>query len=196
MDYTVRPVRSEDWQKARLLRLEALQDPAAPVAFLEAYADAVRRPDAFWQGRTDAAAEGSSSRQFVAEAPDGTLVGTVSVVVERAADEAVRFGCPPESDQTHVVAVFVRPQDRGRGVVDALLREAVDWSFSLTDPRIDRVRLYVHEDNPRAAAVYRRAGFVRSGRTEAVPGDPTSQELEYEVRRRAAGHRKIGSEGS
>ncbi|MDQ0794959.1 GNAT family N-acetyltransferase [Streptomyces sp. B1I3] len=188
MDYTVRAVRSEDWQQARQLRLEALQDPAAPVAFLEAYEEAVRKPDAFWQGRTDAAAEGRSSRQFVAERPDGSLAGTVTVLVERAADDAVRFGSVAETDQAHVVAVFVRPQDRGRGVVEALFREATEWSWSLTDPRIDRVRLYVHEANPRAAAVYRRLGFVPSGRTEPVPGDPSSSEIEYEVRRQATPH--------
>ncbi|MEU5714999.1 GNAT family N-acetyltransferase [Streptomyces sp. NPDC020403] len=183
MDYTVRAVRSEDWQQARQLRLLALQDPAAPVAFLETYENAVRKPDGFWQERTDQVAEGRSARQFVAERPDGSLAGTVSVLVERAADDAVRFGTPAEFDQTHVVGVFVRPQDRGRGVADALFREAVDWSWSLTDPRVERVRLYVHEANQRAAAFYRRIGFVPTGQSTPVPGDPSSREVEFEIRR-------------
>ena len=184
MDYVMRAVRSEDWPLARELRLAALQDPAAPVAFLEAYEDAVARPDAFWQQRTEDGAGGKWVRQFIAERPDGSLAGTVSVLVERVGED-VRFGTVPETDQTHVVGVFVRPQDRGRGVADALFREAIDWSWSLTDPRIARVRLYVHEGNPRAAAFYRRIGFVPSGRTTPVPGDPSARELEFEIRRGA-----------
>lgn len=184
MDYVIRAVRGEDWRSARELRLAALRDPAAPVAFLETYEAAVARPDEFWQQRTDDAAEGRSVRQFVAERPDGGLAGTVTVLVEQVGGDA-RFGSPAEADQTHVVGVFVRPRERGRGVADALFREAVDWSWSLTDPRIGRVRLYVHEDNPRAAAFYRRMGFVPSGQSTPVPGDLSARELEYEIRRPA-----------
>lgn len=184
MDYATRAVRSEDWASTRELRLAALQDPAAPVAFLETYEDAVARPDEFWQQRTDDAAEGKSVRQFVAERPDGSLVGTVSVLVERA-DSDVRFGSAARADQTHVVGVFVRSPDRGQGVADELFRQAIDWSWSLTRPRIDRVRLYVHEDNPRAAAFYRRMGFVATGETLPVQGDASARELEFDIRRPA-----------
>lgn len=72
MDYVMRSVRAEEWPQARQLRLEALQDPAAPVAFLESYEEAQARPDSFWQDRTAAAAEGRYVRQFVAESPEGS----------------------------------------------------------------------------------------------------------------------------
>ncbi|MFD4033378.1 GNAT family N-acetyltransferase [Streptomyces sp. NPDC058637] len=184
MDYVVHAVRADEWARAKELRLVALQDPVASVAFLETYEQSLTRPDSFWQQRTADAAEGRRTRQFVAVAPDGRWMGTVTVLVERPA-EGVRFGEAAEVDQTHLVGVFVRPEVRGCGVADALFQEAVDWSWSLTGPPVERVRLYVHEANPRAAAFYRRIGFVPSGRSVLLEGDPTARELEFEVRRPA-----------
>ncbi|MDT0428614.1 GNAT family N-acetyltransferase [Streptomyces salyersiae] len=185
MDYVIRGVRADEWESVRELRLAALRDPVASIAFLETYEDASARSDAFWQERTVAGAAGQHVRQFVAEAPDGRWAGTVSVLVERPSD-GVRFGAAAEVDQTHVVGVFVRPAHRARGVVDALFREAIDWSWSLTGPPVERVRLYVHQDNVRAAASYRRIGFVPSGASVPVEGDPDARELEYEIRREQA----------
>ncbi|QNE75959.1 GNAT family N-acetyltransferase [Streptomyces finlayi] len=185
MDYVIRSVRAEDWPLAKELRLAALQDPMAPVAFLETYEDAVSRPDAFWQQRTADAAEGIAVRQFVAERPDGGLAGTVTALVERP-DGDTRFGAAAQVDQTHVVGVFVHEQDRGNGLTDELFRSAIEWSWSLAEPRVERVRLYVHERNPRAAAAYRRIGFVPSGQTVAVPHDPDARELEYVIERARA----------
>lgn len=180
MDYVTRAVRADEWPLARQLRLDALQDPAAGVAFHESYEDAVARPDVFWQNRTVAAAEdgGGQVRQFVAESPEGTWVGTVTVLVECSGDDT-RFGDAAAVDQGHLVAVFVRPEVRGTGVTDALFREAVAWAWSLSGPRLERVRLHVHENNPRAAAFYRRFGFLPSGVSVPAPGGPGERELEY-----------------
>ncbi|MFI2348774.1 GNAT family N-acetyltransferase [Streptomyces sp. NPDC019443] len=182
MDYVIRPVLAEEWAKAREIRLAALRDPAAPIAFLETYEQAIERPDGFWQERTSRAAEGVVGRQFIAEATDGQWAGTVTVLVERPAGE-VRFGEAAKVDQTHVVAVFVRPEARGSGVAEALFRAAMEWSWGLAGPPVQRVRLYVHERNARAAAFYRRMGFVASGDAVAVPGDSAARELELEVLR-------------
>ncbi|MFB8142078.1 GNAT family N-acetyltransferase [Streptomyces parvus] len=180
MDYVMRVVRADEWPQVRQLRLDALQDPAAPVAFLESYEDAAAQPDAFWQQRAaDAAEDGPGRvRQFVAESPDGEWVGSVTVLVE-SPDGEVRFGEAPPVDQAHLVGVFVRPEVRGTGVTDALFREAVAWAWSLSAPRMERVRLYVHEKNPRAAAFYRKFGFVPSGQRIPAPGDGGEQEVEY-----------------
>ena len=43
---------------------------------------------------------------------------------------------------------------------------------------VARVRLYVHEDNERAEGFYRRFGFVRSGVTAPMKGDPSKTEVE------------------
>ncbi len=182
MDHVIRPVQTEEWAKAREVRLDALKDPVAHLAFLETYEQAVERPDSFWQDRTAQAAEGLVTRQFIAEAPDGRWDGTITVLVERPAGE-VRFGEAAETDQTHLVGVFVRPEVRGTGVAEALFRAAIAWSWELSAPPVKRVRLYVHERNGRAAAFYRRIGFVPSGDSVPVPEDPASRELEYEVLR-------------
>ncbi|WP_328888261.1 GNAT family N-acetyltransferase [Streptomyces sp. NBC_00316] len=182
MDYVIRPVRAEEWPLVKDLRLAALQDPVAPVAFLETYEQALAEPDDFWQGRTARGAEagGNEVRQFIAEASDGSWAGTISVLIERP-DGDLRFGEAAKVHQAHVVGVFVRPEARGSGLAERLFRAGVDWAWSLGEPRIERVRLYVHENNPRAAAFYRRFGFVPSGETTAVPNDPTALELEYEI---------------
>ncbi|MET7757250.1 GNAT family N-acetyltransferase [Streptomyces sp. NPDC005389] len=183
MDFSIRVIRADEWERARELRLAALRDPVAHLAFLETYEASVQRPDSFWQERAEGASEagGGNVRQFVAEAPDGTWVGTITLLVERPSDE-VRFGEPAKVDQTHIVGVYVRPEVRGKGVIDALFRAGVEWSWSLAEP-VERVRLYVHEDNARAAAFYRRFGFVATGDRVAVPGHATAMEVEYEVRR-------------
>ncbi|MFD7230923.1 GNAT family N-acetyltransferase [Streptomyces sp. NPDC059881] len=187
MEHIIRAVRADEWEKAREIRLAALQDPAAPIAFMETYEQGLAHTPDFWRERTRNAAAGVAGNQFIAEGPGGRWVGTVTALVERPA-AAVGFGEAARVDQTHLVGVFVRPEARGIGVTEELFRAAVDWSWSLPGSRIERVRLYVHEDNARAAAFYRRFGFVPSGesvpgppRTSARPSDPPARELEYEL---------------
>ncbi|MFB7367974.1 GNAT family N-acetyltransferase, partial [Streptomyces hydrogenans] len=80
MNFEIRPVLADEWERARELRLAALSDPVAHLAFLETHEDAVTRPDDFWRERTAAAAATGDGRvrQFVAEAPDGGWLGTVT----------------------------------------------------------------------------------------------------------------------
>ncbi|MET9930353.1 MULTISPECIES: GNAT family N-acetyltransferase [unclassified Streptomyces] len=184
MDYLIRVIRADEWEKAREIRLAALRDPVAHLAFLDTYEAAAGRPDAFWRGRAEASSEDGDGavRQFVAEGPDGTWAGTITLLVERPSDE-VRFGGAATVEQTHVVGVYVRPGARGAGVIDALFRAGVEWSWSLAEPVVERVRLYVHEENARAAAFYRRFGFTATGERVAVPGSASAEEVEYELRR-------------
>ncbi|MEU1381545.1 GNAT family N-acetyltransferase [Streptomyces albidoflavus] len=171
----VRPVRADEWREAKELRLAALRDPVAPIAFLETYERAVAEPDSFWRERTEGAAGGMRVRQFVAEGPDGRWTGTVTVLVEdEGADDA--FGGTVERRQAHLVGVYVRPECRGAGVIDALIEAAVAWSWSVAD--VARARLYVHEENARAERVYQRCGFRRSGETVPMRGDPAKVERE------------------
>ncbi|MEU5951103.1 GNAT family N-acetyltransferase [Streptomyces sp. NPDC047525] len=171
----VRPIRVDEWPQVKALRLLALQDPAAPIAFLETYEKAAAEPDSFWQDRAEGAADGTRVRQFVAEDLDGSWSGTVTVLIEEAGDGDV-FGGAIDRRQAHVVGVFVRPEHRGNGVIDALFETAVAWAWSVPD--VARTRLYVHEDNARAERFYRRFGFARSGQTVPMKGDPSKLERE------------------
>ncbi|MDG4858441.1 GNAT family N-acetyltransferase [Streptomyces sp. T-3] len=178
--YTIRPVRADEWPQVKALRLAALQDPVAPLAFLETYEQALARPDVFWQDRAAGASHGTVARQFVAEAGDGSWAGTCVALVEEAGSEDF-FGGAIEQRQAHLVGVYVRPGHRGRGLIERLFRAAVDWSFSLDG--LERVRLYVHEENARAEAAYRKIGFERSGRVVPFKDDPSVSELEMELKR-------------
>ena len=126
-------------------------------------------------------AEGKVARQFIAEAPDGHWLGTVTLIVELAGVESL--GEVPEVTQTHIVAVYVRPEARGTGLAERLIRAGVEWSWELADPRVERVRLWVHQDNARAAALYRKAGFTRTGKSTPFPTDPMVLEHELAITR-------------
>ncbi|WP_411107738.1 GNAT family N-acetyltransferase [Streptomyces sp. cmx-4-9] len=182
--HVIRPVRADEWEKVKALRIAALRDPAAPLAFLETEQAAAGRPDAFWQERTLGAAEGRSARQFIAEAPDGSWVGNVVVLVEEAGEVGI-FDEVIEVHQGHLVGVFVAAEHRGTGLTEALFEAALEWAWSLEGPALERVRLFVHEKNERAAAFYRRFGFEATGFVVPMPTDPSARELEYALVRPA-----------
>lgn len=180
MDHTIRSVRADEWQQARELRLEALQDPAAPIAFLDTYDQAVARPDSHWQERTAGNAAGESSIEFIAEGPDGTWAGSLTVLVELPGAEG-SFGGEAAVPQTHVVGVYVRPEHRASGVSRALFEAALEWSWALSEPPVERVRLFVHEQNDRARAFYRKTGFEPTGLTIPLQDDPSQKEYELAI---------------
>jgi GNAT superfamily N-acetyltransferase len=183
MNHVIRSVRADEWAKVKELRLAALQDPVAHLAFLETYEDAAAKPDAFWRDRATGAAEGATERrQFVAEGEDGVWGGSVTVLVEAAGTEDP-FGGVVEQSQGHLVGVFVRPEHRGSGVTGALFDAALDWCWAIG---LDRVRLFVHEKNARAEAFYRKAGFLPTGESAAMPGNTGERDVEFVITRKGA----------
>ncbi|MGW2416579.1 GNAT family N-acetyltransferase [Streptomyces tubercidicus] len=173
MGYVIRQVKAGEWERLKELRLAALADPVARVAFNETFEEAVGRPDALWRQRAARSAEGHSVVTFIGEAADGGWGGMVVALVET--DE--------EAPQTHVVGVYVRPEHRGTGLAGELLRAAIAWSWSRAEPVVERVRLWVHEENARAEAFYRRLGFLATGRSMADPKDSAAREREMALRR-------------
>ncbi|WP_371670493.1 GNAT family N-acetyltransferase [Streptomyces sp. NBC_00289] len=177
--YLIRSIRADEWAKAKELRLVALRDPVAHLAFLETYDTAVARPDSFWQERAVGAAEGATgAQQIISEGPDGEWAGMLTVLVEEpgTTDWA---GSPVERKQGHLVGVFVRPEHRGCGMTEVLFDAALEWSWG---QGAERVRLIVHEDNGRAQAFYRKAGFLPTGVTVQLGGSG-ERELEMAVER-------------
>lgn len=175
-DYVIRSIRADEWPAVKELRLRALRDPVAHLAYLETYEDAATRPDSYWRERAAGSAGGvSGAQQIVAEGPGGQWLGTLTVWVEEAGttDWAGFF---VERRQAHVVGVFVRPEWRGSGLTGALFDAGVEWART---SGVERVRLIVHPDNGRAQSSYRKAGFVPSGRTVPLEGGPGDHELEF-----------------
>ncbi|MEU6526164.1 GNAT family N-acetyltransferase [Streptomyces sp. NPDC046924] len=179
-DCVVRQVRAEEWAAVKELRLIALQDPVADIAFLETYETAVTRPDTYWQERTARAAEGADGmRQFIAETANGTWVGSVALLVEEPGTKDLA-GFRVERRQGHLVGVFVQSEYRGNGLTKALFETALEWAWGVG---LERVRLIVHPDNARALGFYRKAGFVESGVSLPLAGRPGEYEVEMAVER-------------
>jgi RimJ/RimL family protein N-acetyltransferase len=161
MGYTVRRVRAQEWEAVRALRLEALQDPLAPLAFLTTYEVESRYDDDFWKQRAAGASSGGAVAQYVVVADDGRWIGSATGLLEQpGADDY--GGQPIERRQVHVVGVWLHPEHRGRGLIQEAIGAVVDWGQG---QGAERARLYVHADNPRAQAAYVKAGFARTGMT-------------------------------
>ncbi|MDQ1046745.1 GNAT family N-acetyltransferase [Streptomyces sp. V4I2] len=178
--YVIRSVRADEWPAVKELRLAALKDPVAHLAFLQTYEEAAAEPDSFWKERTASGAEGATGvQQIIAAGPDGRWVGTLTVLVEEpgTTDWA---GFPVERKQGHLVGVFVRPEERGNGLTEVLFDAALEWAWA---QGAERVRLIVHEENGRAQRFYRKVGFVPSGVTVPLAARPGELELEFVLER-------------
>ncbi|MBN0045168.1 GNAT family N-acetyltransferase [Streptomyces actuosus] len=180
MNYVIRSIRADEWPAAKELRLAALQDPIAHLAFLETYNEVLAQPDSFWEGRAARVCEGAESgQQIIAEGQDGRWVGTLTVLLEEpgTTDWA---GYPVERKQGHVVGVFVRPEERGSGLIEVLVDAGLEWAWGRD---AERVRLIVHEENGRAQRLYRKVGFVPTGLVVPLSARPDERELEFAVER-------------
>jgi GNAT superfamily N-acetyltransferase len=156
----VRRVRADEWERVRDLRIAAVTDPNAAIAFLTTPEQERAHDEAHWRKRAADAASGDATAQLIAEA-EGDWVGTATVLV-RPAGTTDHTGRTVYHRRADVVGVFVRADHRGQGVIDALLDAAAGWTASLG---LTRLTLDVHTQNTRAQAAYRRCGFVPTGVT-------------------------------
>ncbi|MEU3568689.1 GNAT family N-acetyltransferase [Kitasatospora sp. NPDC036755] len=152
VEYRIERIGRADWQRLRKVRLAQLLD--TPLAFGETHEYAAHQGEGNWRARCDWVNE-PDKLGLVAVDAAGEWVGTMLSVPNREHPGAV-----------DLIGVWVDPAHRGRerGVADALLDAVLAWA------RVrgaGRMLLGVHEENPRAAAFYRRRGFAYTG--EATP---------------------------
>jgi GNAT superfamily N-acetyltransferase len=141
----------QDWSRLRDVRLRALaQDPAA---FIETHANASAFPDERWRER---ATPGERQASFGFER-DGRFDGLVSCFV--ADDPATVF----------LVAMWVAPELRGTGAARELVESVLQWGRR---HGAARVCLSVEGDNPRAARLYEKCGFVETRDPPPLPYEP------------------------
>lgn len=139
----IHPLAWVDWTRMRDLRLAALLD--APDAFGGTYEDEAARDEAAWRWWIAGEDGRSEGRTFVEErAGVFTGMATGMVFVERPTT-------------VHLFGMWVRPEDRGRGVGAALVEEVIGWAVARD---AERIELRVAEGNDAAARLYGRAGFV------------------------------------
>jgi GNAT superfamily N-acetyltransferase len=171
-DAAVRRVRLPEWREVRELRIRAVSDPAASLAFLSTREETLAHDDGFWRTRTADAAMGENAAQFVAIARE-RWVGSATVLLRSpgGTDTLGRTVIAPQAD---LVGVFVDEAHRGRGVLEALVADAAAWA---ADAGVDALTLEVHVDNARARAAYRRIGFVETG---LVLDTPAGREIQMQ----------------
>lgn len=159
----VRRLVEDDWAALRALRLEMLAD--TPRAYLETVADAEARSEGEWRFRAHRDSTGATSVGLAAEKGDapGSWVGYLACFVDAPG-------------QGHVVSVYVTPSQRGTGLATELLDGVRRWATE--EAGLNRLHLFVHEQNDRAAAFYRRYGFTETGYREAYAPDPSTSEVE------------------
>ncbi len=75
------------------------------------------------------------------------------------------------------MSVYVAPSHRATGLAGQMLDGVVAWARG--EAGLDRLHLYVHEDNARAHAFYRRYGFTETGRT--MPYELAASQVEIEM---------------
>ena len=149
----VRETVIADWHALRDIRLQALRD--APDAFSSTYAREAALGEAEWRQR---AARDGSFVAFLTEVGPAGLAG-----VYQAAPGTVEL-----------VAMFVRPQARGRGVGEALIDAVIGWA---RDRDASTVHLWVTETNSPARRLYERCGFTATAERQPLPSNPALGEI-------------------
>jgi len=139
----IRSLSPDDWPIWRSLRMNALAE--APYAFCSRLAD--------WQG------EGDRAERWRERLGIPGSYNIVAVVADQPVGMA--SGVPTaEADTVELISMWVAPVARGRGVGDALLAAVERWARDI-GARV--LRLDVTENNPAAAALYRRNGLDYTG---------------------------------
>jgi ribosomal protein S18 acetylase RimI-like enzyme len=147
----VRRTRTTDWEELRELRIRALAD--APDAFSSTLEEAMTLPEAVWR---EWAEGGPASVDFLAR-EDGLAVGMVAIFVE-----------PSTPKRTQLVAMWVDPRHRRRGIARALIDQALRWS---AERQAREVILWVTDSNTAARTLYEQAGFRPTGERQPLPSN-------------------------
>lgn len=154
----VRRIRLHEWADVRDIRLRAVSDPDAAIAFLSTIEQERAREDDFWRRRTIEASMGENSAQFAGVAPEG-WVATASVLL-REPGATDHLGTEVTEIRADVVGVYVAPSHRGSGLLARLFAAAEEWARAAG---VDALTLDVHRDNVRARSAYERLGFIPTG---------------------------------
>ena len=144
----------DDWETLRDVRLTALQPDET------AFASSLERERGFkeshWRMRL------RTTPMFVVRSDD-QAVGLIGVIREP--------GAPVE--ERHLIALWVTPEQRGRGVAQTLLAAAEDWAVQ---DGASVISLWLVDGNDEAADLYRGVGYTATGVRMPVPRDRSQTE--------------------
>jgi GNAT superfamily N-acetyltransferase len=164
----VRRIDASEWRELRSLRLQALRD--APRAFGSTYEREAAFSDERWQAIAASGAAGVDDVAVVATV-DSSWVAMARGYLAR--DE------PSASRVAWLIAVYVDPRWRGRGLGRAVSAGVVDWA---RERGASEVRLHVGDWNNPARRVYEELGFTPTGAAKTLAHDPSVPESEMRLR--------------
>ena len=138
----------DEWRASRDIRLRSLAD--SPDAFCSTLEGERELGETVWRSRLE-----RCHTVFAWCGTDG--VGTATGKPD-----------PHEEGGREIVAMWVDPAHRGKGVATALIDELVRWARAEGSPEI---ALWVAEENDPARRLYAKCGFVATGEREVMrPG--------------------------
>jgi ribosomal protein S18 acetylase RimI-like enzyme len=142
--FKISRLSADRWQDYRDLRLEALKSD--PFAFGSSFEEEVMLTEDEWKRRIQNALFAMS---------DGELVGMVVCLFnDRRKTKHI----------AEIVGVYVGADHRGEGVGTRMLEHAL--LLIRSNKRIVKVKLAVNPDQRAAVKLYKKAGFVVTGRTK------------------------------
>lgn len=142
---------ADEWETLREVRLAALAD--SPEAFWSQLADEARFGREEWTSFLRAGA------WFVARDDTGA--------VGLAAGLPGSPGSPgPDGPEPELIAMWVAPVARGRGIGTLLTRAVLDWAIAAQAPALN---LWVADGNDAAMDLYQQFDFVPTGEWAPMP---------------------------
>ena len=153
-------LKPDNWKKYRNLRLKALKEE--PQAFGSTYEDNNKHPDEYWQQRLEDTLT-KKTQWLVFAKLNGILVGMVGGFAEK------------EPDNAHVIAVYVTPEARGKGISKLLMKELL--TRIKTNNIIKKITVDVNLEQDVALNLYKNLGFQVIKRYRLVLGDGKEHDI-------------------
>jgi ribosomal protein S18 acetylase RimI-like enzyme len=161
---TIVPVTRDNLETFKKVRLEALRE--SPRAFGSTYEREVAFTEEEWLKRLE---RWNGERGIGFLAMDGEVgCGMAGALVEEE-----------DGSRATLVSMWTAPEHRKSGVGKMLVNAVLEWAETRGVKIVD---LLVTGINHKAIGFYERLGFVKTGRTQAYPIDPTI--MEFEMARR------------
>jgi len=144
----------QDWKQYRDLRLRALQEE--PHAYGSTYADNVKNSDESWMERLkDASLE--KAQWLVFAKHNDTVVGMAGAFAQK------------EIDTAQVIAVYVVPEERGKGISKLLMSDIL--TRIKKNKFVRKILVDVNPEQEAAYNLYKNYGFEVTKKYNMILGD-------------------------
>ena len=145
----------------RELRLRALRD--APDSFGETFAEVAARPLSYWENLTRSVTEPGRHVMFLA-CEGKVACGSTYGLLDRERSDAGRVG-----------GMWVASSWRRQGIGQTLLQAVFAWA---RDRKLARLGLWAPARSSAAVALYRQAGFHKTGNRRSLPSETVIEIVE------------------